>query len=260
MRPLEKHQLVYDPLLLLLLGEARCGQVAHVLVTLLDRVGIKSKVEKLQNHIVANVLLNGDEYLIDADGFKNNIFFFKDTKMLYTRKEILNTPTLVDQFKHTGWMFRRNTRYAQNADRKNFTGYIDFFMPENDGLISGKFGNHSPYKPPGIPIWDTPGKVFIKPTEKLNCAFAVPYSQRADYFLVRICKKTKGYNYNHLVYKNLLNESDDIVEEIKTTDMSFVFSVEQRGQYYITACSMSDYLEHNKCYVWWSDELKITVK
>jgi len=53
------HELVYDPVLLFMLGEARCGQVASVLVELLAKTGIKAKIEKLNNHIVANVILNG---------------------------------------------------------------------------------------------------------------------------------------------------------------------------------------------------------
>lgn len=260
-KPIQKYQLINDPLLLLTLGEARCGQVAQILVSLLHDVNIKSNVEKLNHHIVTNVILNGQEYLIDADAFKNGVFFFKDKKTLFTRKEILNNPNIIDQFKHTGWMFRKNTRYGINKNNQPFSGYVDFFMPENDGLISRKFGNNDSYCPPGIPIWNHPtDTIYLKINETLPISFNGVHVERADYYLARVCKKGKGYSYNNLIYKNLLNESANVEEETKLKKQEFVFSRTSSGEYYITVCAMSRYLEQNNCYVWWSDEIRVIVE
>lgn len=259
-KPIKKYKLVYDPVLLALLGEGRCGQVARVLVEMLNTVGIKARVEQLNNHVAVTAQLNNKEYIVDADAFKNGIFFFKGAQTLFTKKEILDEPTIVDRFKHTGWMFREGTRYSINASSKSFTGYVDFFNPEKTGLISNKFGANNVYYPPGVPVWGSGTQsLTVKTGEKHRLVFDVPYDERADDFLVRIGKKSKKYSYDFLIYKNLGNETSDLVEETKIQKPEFVFSRTSPGDYYITVCSMSEYMVRNHCYIWWSDELKIRV-
>jgi hypothetical protein len=257
----QSKELITDPLLLFLLGEARCGQIADVYASLLREFGFQAGREQLHNHVVTQVSIAGEEYLIDLDAFKNGVFFLEeDGRTLLTKKEVLDCPQVVDRFKHTGWMFRKNTRYARNVDGHAFTGYVDFFMPEEDGLISGKFGAPNPHLPPGVPLWDMPReKSTVKAGQDLPCTFTVPYAERATQFMVRICTKSRGYSYDHLVYKNLLNESSCVEEELQLLTPEFTFRRDLPRTYYITACALSPYLLENSCYVWWSDEHEITV-
>ena len=136
---LYKRWQLQDPLALLVLGEGRCFVTALVLVELLKYANYNAKILQLNNHVVAEVDINGESFIIDADAFKNGILFFKDKSRLYTKDEILKNPSIVDNFEPTGWKFRRKDNFLKNIDGKLFYGYIDPYDKEIDGLISEKY-------------------------------------------------------------------------------------------------------------------------
>jgi len=118
-------RLILDPDLLLVLGEARCGQSAQVLCSALSLVGIKSNILQLPGHIVNEIIFDNTTYIVDIDAFKNGIFLEKNGQLL-TKKDFFENPYIVDRFKPTGWMFRRDSRYSYNLlTDKKYSGYID---------------------------------------------------------------------------------------------------------------------------------------
>ncbi|KQC06463.1 MAG: hypothetical protein APR54_07210 [Candidatus Cloacimonas sp. SDB] len=251
-------RLIKNVLLIIILGEGRCGQVAQVLCELLKKTGFKSKIEKINNHIVTTLFYNNNEYLIDADAYKNNIMFYKSNK-LYTKKEILKNPYIVDQFKHTGWMFRRNTRYSMGKNNRNFCGYVDFFDPEIDGQVSYKYGAKNKLLPPSVCIWNKEN-LKSKINKEINFSFKQQFPERVKEYKIKIGKKSKNYSYNYLIYKNLLNETGDIIDSFSTTTNTFSFKFTEKGKYYITVSAIPDYIDEHPSYLWWSDECKVIIE
>lgn len=128
-----------DPLALLVLGEGRCFVTSLVLVELLKYENYDAKYLQLNNHVVTQVNMDSKSYIIDADAFKNGILFFKNKKTLYTKDEILKNPSIVDSFEPSGWKFKRESHFMKNSFGESFSGYIDPYDIEIDGLISEKY-------------------------------------------------------------------------------------------------------------------------
>lgn len=258
-RKLQRRSLILDPLTLFSLGEARCGQVAQVLKLLFQMVGLSAKVEKLNNHIVTVVSFDRKDYIIDADAFKNDIFFYKSNKGLYTREEILRSPEIVDGFKPTGWPFRWDSIYALNSDSLAIKGYVDFYCPEKDGLLSYRYGRSDKILPPGIPCWHSSVDCATRINKPLELLFDIN-DEDFDFFKVRIGLISKGYSKNNIIFDNLSNETCGLVEEKSINTTRFIFNRDEPGDYYVTVRAVKKELEGSGCYLFWSDELKVSVR
>lgn len=252
--------LIEDPDLLIELGEARCGQCAKVLCDAFAIADLKSSTLQLNNHIVAEVILNDTSYIIDADAFKNGIFV-EVNGSLASKKDVLENPYLVDRFKHTGWMFRRDSIYGYNCKmQKPYSGYIDLYSPEVDGQISIKYGAHQGLYPPGVPKWKAPSEhIILRPGQKIALEYTCEHSERAIGYRVKGGSRSKGYGYDWLILGNLANETTGDVFEFETIETGIEVSLDRPGTYYTTVASIPHYLEEFPSYLWWSDELVIEV-
>jgi hypothetical protein len=260
LRPFWSANLIEEPDLLIELGEARCGQCAKMLCTAFQMVGFQAGTLQLENHIVTEVSLNNSSYLIDADAFKNGIFFQVGGE-LACKRDILENPYLVDRFKHTGWMFRQDSIYAHNLQRKRpYCGYIDLYSPEIDGQISKKYGARQTLYPPGVPRWKTPSEsIFVSPGQKIALEYTCEFAERATGYRVRCGSRSKGYRYDCLIMENLANETSGEVFELETRENYVEVSLSNPGIYYLTVASIPYYLDEFPSYLWWSDELTIRV-
>jgi hypothetical protein len=260
LRLMKDASLIEDPDILVELGEARCGQCAKMLCEALNFAGIKSNVLQLKNHIVSEVFLNNTSYIIDADAFKNGIFI-EVAGGLAATKDVLENPYLVDQFKHTGLMFRRDSIYAYNKNKqKAYSGYIDLYSPETDGQISGKFGASKKLYPPGVPQWKTAsGSVTLKANKRMTLEYACAYADRASGYMIKCGRRSKGYSYDRLILKNLANETSGDVFELETKETYIEVGFMDPGVYYLTVASIPYYIKEFPSYLWWSDELTIRV-
>jgi hypothetical protein len=224
-------------------------------------VGMKASTLQFKNHVVAEVILNGTSYIIDADAFKNGILF-EVTGGLASKKDILKNPYWVDRFKHTGWMFRRDSIYAYNQrTQKPYSGYIDLFSPEIDGQISKKYDAPEVLYPPGAPEWRTPGgSVTVEANEKRTLEFECKYAERAIGYKIKCGRKSKGYSYDRLILGNLANETSGDIFELETRENYVEVRFGDPGVYYLTVASIPYYIREFPSYIWWSDELTIKVR
>lgn len=254
-------RLIIDPEILFLLGEARCGQSALVLCSALSKVGIKSNPLQLPGHIVNEVFFDNTSYIVDTDAFKNGIFLENNGHLLKT-KDFLKNPYIVDRFKPTGWMFRRNSRYSCNLlTNKKYSGYIDLYNPELDGQFSSKYGAPQTLYPPATPSWQTLNKdITMQVGEKLTLEFKCEYSERSVGYTIKCGTKSKGYSYDDLVLENLANETSNDIFEYETKETLVPVKFNHPGIYYLTVSAKPHYLREFPSYVWWSDELKIKVQ
>ena len=252
--------LLNDADMLLELGEARCGQCAHVLGLAYEKAGFRSKVLQFPAHMVTEVYLDGTAFIVDADLFKNGIFLEMNDR-LATSREVIENPYLVDRFKHTGLMFRRDSVYAFNGRTgRPYSGYLDLHSPEIDGQISRKYGAQSVLYPPGIPKWKLKDdKILLKTNEAAVLEFVSAYPERASGYRVVCGTRSRGYRYNNLARENLANEtsSDIFCRDIGECGLEVSFSMP--GSYYLSAAAVPHYINETPSYVWWSDELHIQV-
>ncbi|MDD3443300.1 MAG: hypothetical protein PHW89_08550 [Sulfurimonas denitrificans] len=128
-----------DPLALLVLGEGRCFVTSLVLIELLTYANYDAEILQLDNHVVTQINIDSKSYIIDADAFKNGILFFKDKNTLYTKEEILKNPSIIDNFEPSGWKFKRKSHFMKNNSGEFFSGFVDPYDKEIDGLISKKY-------------------------------------------------------------------------------------------------------------------------
>lgn len=256
----EKPHLILDPDLLIELGEARCGQAARILCRALEIIGIEAVPVKLRNHIVTEAKIEGTSYLFDVDAFKNGIIPTGSKKWL-TSHELNRDPTIVDKFKHTGWMFRTDSRYAINQEfGKPYTGYIDLYTPEEQGLISWRYGATEKIIPPGVPKWKLESnEVTLSSGESATFEFDVTNYDKASHYIVRIGKTSKNYSYDHIVPSMLANETSSIIWEKKITDKFIEITIDSPGAYFLTAVSVPVYAESHSSYLWWSNEILLNV-
>lgn len=260
LRLMRDASLIEDPDILIELGEARCGQCAKMLCAALNIVGIKSNTLQLKCHIVSEVFINNTSYVIDADAFKDGIFI-EVAGHLATKREVLQNPYLVDQFKHTGLMFRRDSIYAYNQKtKKPYSGYIDLYTPEVDGQISAKYGAPNILYPPGVPKWKMPsGDITLKTNEKKGLEYTCQYADRSIGYKVKCGHRSKGYSYDKLILENLANETSGDVFELNTKENYVEVRFSDPGVYYLTVASIPYFIKEFPSYIWWSDELTIKV-
>lgn len=255
------HQrLIMDPELLLELGEARCGQCAAVLCAALQRAGFAARPWQLPHHIAVEVDFDGETRVIDADAFKHGIFF-EDGGGLITKRAVEANPYVVDRFKPTGWMFRRDSVYARNPRTgRPYRGYVDFYSPEVDGQISARYAAPTVLRPPGVPRWSGEvGPLTVERGATVSLAFQTQYADRAASYRVRCGRRSRGYAYDRLVLSALAQETASDVFEVACPAPALEFKLAAPGRYYVAAAAIPAYLDEFPSYVWWSDELIIDV-
>jgi hypothetical protein len=257
---LMRQRLIEDSELLIELGEARCGQCVALLRAALEVVGIKSKPLQLNNHVVNEVFWGGTSYIVDVDAFKNGIFVEGEIG-LATKREVLDNPYLVDRFKPTGWMFRRDSIYGYNErTHRPYFGYIDLYSPEIDGQMSARYAAPTPLYPPGIPRWETFEKsITLTCNTPQTLRFTCVHAERATGYRVKCGLSSKGYSYDNLILENLANETSGEVFEMNTHAPFVEVKFAHPGIYYLTAAAIPHYAERYPSYIWWSDELKLNV-
>jgi hypothetical protein len=93
-------EMVCDPLVLLELGEMRCGHVAKVAVDLFAAVGIKGRFVPLGGHTIAEVFYDGSWHYLDADIFGNGETVVDEKGLVPSVIELSRTPYRIDSLAH----------------------------------------------------------------------------------------------------------------------------------------------------------------
>lgn len=254
-----RQRLIMDPELLIALGEGRCGQCVALLVAALGHAGIAARPWQLPHHVVAEVDWEGGPVVVDADAFKHGVMFERDGRFV-TRGEIEREPRIVDRFKPTGWMFRRDSAYARRADGAAWRGYVDFYSPEGDGQMSARYGG-APLLPPGVPRWESGTELLrVRRGVEVERGLEVFEAGRASGYRVRVGRRSRGYRYDALRWASLANETSAEVLEIATAEPVARFRLEDPGTYFVTVAAVPAYFAEFPSYLWWSDELTVEVE
>lgn len=90
-------QMVTDPLVLLELGEMRCGHVARVAVDLFAAAGYKGRLVALDAHTIAEVYYGGRWHYVDADLFGNGEVVRNPDGSIPSVAELSQNPWRIDQ-------------------------------------------------------------------------------------------------------------------------------------------------------------------
>jgi hypothetical protein len=255
------HQrLIMEPELLLELGEGRCGQCSAVLCAALRLAGFSTQPWQLPHHIAVEVIIDDESCVIDADAFKNGVFLEIGGRIA-TKRDVEKNPYLVDRFKPTGWMFRRDSVYARDAQTgRPYEGYVDFYSPEDDGQISGRYAAPRILRPPGVPRWmDIRTPLIAVRGQTLDLSFSCRHADRAKGYRVRCGRESRGYTYDHLVLPLLARETSRDIFEFERAEPNVSFRLDERGRYFVSAAAIPSYSDEFPSYVWWSDELIIDV-
>jgi hypothetical protein len=88
--------LVCDPLILLELGEMRCGQVARLVVDLFDAGGYPSRLVQLGYHIASEVYYDGAWHYLDAHLFGGRWTVYNDDGTIPSYAQLSQRPFAID--------------------------------------------------------------------------------------------------------------------------------------------------------------------
>jgi hypothetical protein len=88
--------MVTDPLVLLQLGEMRCGQVARVAVDLFSAVGYQARLVQLGGHVIAEIYYGQNWHYFDADLFGGGECVFNPDGSIPSVVQLSQSPYLID--------------------------------------------------------------------------------------------------------------------------------------------------------------------
>jgi hypothetical protein len=255
--PLEQPPLSLHPYDIIQLGEGRCGHVAQVVTHLLRRAGFAARIRQFPAHVIAEVFLDGQWRIIDADVFKNGIMPKNERGELMSMRDLDRQPYRLDQFPPTGLWMRVGTRYARNAAGIDITGYVDVVNPEHRGYWSGKYVHWIPQEyPPSLPRLNKQPDYPACPA-KITFSWEPSTDSDGDVrsYRVRVGTTSKGYSWNEVVYDRLLSQTGTEVGEFETTATSVVVTIERPGDYYWSVQAIDDHvMKEPHTFYWSSDE------
>ncbi len=119
----EDKTMVTHPIVLLLLGEARCGHVARLIVDIALANGYEARLVQLAAHLVAEVKYQNKWHWIDADAdFPESVIEgFLDIPSV---EDLSHSPYLLDNLPARGWQWsRRDQRTTENVSLPLATYY-----------------------------------------------------------------------------------------------------------------------------------------
>lgn len=90
----------YDPLVLLELGEMRCGHVARIAVDIYSAQGYQGRIVQVGAHQLAEVFYDGEWHYFDVDPFGGGNAIVKDDGTIPSMRELSTTPANIDRLPH----------------------------------------------------------------------------------------------------------------------------------------------------------------
>lgn len=142
-------KIVSDPLVLLTLGEMRCGHIARVAVDLFESGGYKGRIVQLGGHVIAEIYYDNSWHYFDADAFGGGETIINKDGVIPSVAELSKTPYVIDSLAHrreltyTGRIRRVSTKYpswayfAQKAYKKANPRYV--YKTANQKQIENKY-------------------------------------------------------------------------------------------------------------------------
>ncbi len=91
---------VTDPLVLLELGEMKCGRVAGLAVDIFTADGFQTRCVALGHHIIAEIFYDGAWHYLDADHYSNGFTAFKPDGTIPSVVELSYQPEVLDALPH----------------------------------------------------------------------------------------------------------------------------------------------------------------
>lgn len=90
----------YDPLVLLELGEMRCGHVARIAVAIYSAAGYPGRIVQVGAHQLAEVFYEGEWHYFDADPFGGGQAILRNDGTIPSMRELSTTPAIIDSLLH----------------------------------------------------------------------------------------------------------------------------------------------------------------
>lgn len=225
--------MVTDPLVLLELGEMRCGHVARLAVDLFEAAGYRGRLVQLGGHIIAEVEYDGGWHYVDADLFGNGDTVLNADGTIPSVEELSREPRRIDALP-TAWEPGNANAVVSNPGRR--PSYYYFSRRTWERNFAGRAGSPKPpyvlYKqstpshqrrsraygwdrlieetaprvladippshPPGAPQWESV-RVRPMPDGRVHVAMAWRPSTDPDGDLmgyrVMVSRRSRGWNY-----------------------------------------------------------------
>jgi hypothetical protein len=206
--------MVTDPLVLLELGEAHCGQVARLAVDLFEAAGYPGRVVQLGGHVIAEIYYEGDWHYLDADLYGGGDAVLIDGRIpsvaeLARRPELLDVLPTNHAFSIDGEPWRAGSIYPSYFyfSRQAYSGYepqvyVKTATPEQarDSPIYG--WNHYKTEPYPIALWDIaplrePNAPVVKTVAHDGDGVAIDWwpSENAVGYKVYVASKSRGWRH-----------------------------------------------------------------
>lgn len=250
--PIKQPPLNLSPFELLQLGEGRCGGVATLAADLLRRAGFASRTRQFDHHVIAEVFLDHQWRIVDADLFKNGVIPRNQNGQLLSMRDLEENPYQIDKFPPTGGLcLRTGSHYAI------FEAPLSVLSSEYRGYISGYYCHWIPQQyPPSIPqLIKQPDHSYHPVIVTLAWRPSLPKNGESPRYRVRIGTTSKGYSFKNAVYSQLLNETGIEVGQFETSITNLNVKLERPGRYFWSVQAIDGHVtsEPNTFY-WSSDE------
>lgn len=258
----ENGNIIQDPVILLNLHEGRCGHVAAAAKALFEIAGYKARIVQLKKHIVCEFFDKG-WHLADADLFKNGIIPKDEKGNILSVKEILDNPYVIDKYPPTGLIVKRGSIYSKNSKGEIIDGYVDYMEFDKRGYPGNFYSGKIDLEYPPKIVENLRHKI-----EKGNGGYDLFLNWNEtsdpdndfDHYLVSVGKTSKGWSYNSLVYKNIINETGKEAGEFKVKENSLKVSVKDKGEYFWSVKAIDNHVKKEpQTYYFSSDEDKIII-
>ena len=116
---------VHDPVQLLRLRRAQCGQVARVFLDIMEAGGFRGRVVQLRTHQSAEIYYEGGWHFIEADMFTDGVQFTKPDGTIPSALELHKDPDLMTGYcascellRVPGFLDEPTTQWVRDPNRK----------------------------------------------------------------------------------------------------------------------------------------------
>ncbi len=254
-QPLEKDGSLPDPLVILCTARGKCGHAAKLVVALAEAAGLQARVRQFPHHVSAEISVNGQWVLAEADIFKNGILTKKKDGHLITLDEWKKRPTLLDCFPATGWMVLPGSWSARDWLGNPTKGYVDVLTPADRGFVSNYFVESTAGAPPTL--------AHITEIRRDDDFLSLRWDPstldkgRVIGYKVRIGTTSRGWNYaTSVAGDNFASQTGADITELETTDCAVRVFAKQGPPIYASVTAVSDRIElEPNTWFWPSEEV-----
>ena len=201
-------RLVTDPLVLLELGEMRCGQIARLAVDIFSAAGYKGRLVQLGGHVIAEIFYDSSWHYFDADIFGNGSTILDEYGNVPSVVELSKNPYLIDAL--PSYM-----ELSLNGYKTGKTPYPSYFYFSKEAYGEGKavyYVKTATKKKERNKHYGWNDYITINDSNRRLYPMKMLYTPSIPIFSgISVCKKPDNSRWMHIEWDPSSDPDDDLV-------------------------------------------------